>query len=889
MRIHRISLRDFRGVEPIDATFDPAGITIVEGRNEIGKTSIADAFMLLLDEKDTANSKRVRAVQPIGRDVGPFVEAELTVGPYHVVYRKQWRRGRRTELEVIAPSVEQLTGEDAHNRMLEILEGETDPALFRALRYQQGVAISQAEVAQAPSLIAALDAAAGGTGSPTGRSEDALMDRVEQERLRYFTPGGAVTKARTEMVARLEALHGEAGATEERIRRLEETADRQRQIEGELAQLAAQGPVLAEQVDQHRQIVQAIEQIERRVEAARHAHAQAEATLREATAARDRRQELVNNDATASKGLADLEAEIASAEPGLAAAHEAVAQAEKARDKAVAALEAAEREAAKRNKLVELLELRLARDQFRERQQRVAEADATIEAAERFLTACKLDDALIAEIDQAAERLALARGRLEAGMPRLSVEALKPVELTVNGEVRTATPGATIEELVSEHAEVLVGDVARVAVSREAATDDAQGALSEAERLLSELFNRGAVSSQAEARELARERARQESERDSASQRREDALRDLEPAQLAAKLGRAEERLADLEGDHDVSAAGAESFDDARGLAAETATAVRDARSRHEDRQTDLSAAQGALRVLEDRAIEHRTRRQSAREAAENATSALEADRKAAPDADLDTAVNDAERELAGMAETRTAAEQQLTAGDPDSARAKLENAEKLQQGQRDRAHKLEIESAEKKSHLELEGHEGLADRLADTRAKLEELQREVDSESRRADAARRLHECLTARREQAQRAYVGPFANKVNAYARILYGSGVEVTIDHQKLEVLSRTLDGTTVPFELLSGGAREQLAVITRLACAALVSPPPSDGSPGGVPVIIDDALGYSDPERLKRIGAALAVAGRDCQVIVLTCEPGRYRGVGGAKVVALGQSR
>ena len=144
----------------------------------------------------------------------------------------------------------------------------------------------------------------------------------------------------------------------------------------------------------------------------------------------------------------------------------------------------------------------------------------------------------------------------------------------------------------------------------------------------------------------------------------------------------------------------------------------------------------------------------------------------------------------------------------------------------------------------------------------------------------------VLTRREQAQRVYVGPYREKVNAYARILYGTTVDVAIDHVSLEIVSRTLNNTTVPFASLSGGAREQLCVLARLACGALVSPATDDGRPGGVPVIIDDALGYSDPDRLEKLGAALGLAGRDCQVIVLTCEPGRYRGVGGATVVSLG---
>ena len=77
----------------------------------------------------------------------------------------------------------------------------------------------------------------------------------------------------------------------------------------------------------------------------------------------------------------------------------------------------------------------------------------------------------------------------------------------------------------------------------------------------------------------------------------------------------------------------------------------------------------------------------------------------------------------------------------------------------------------------------------------------------------------------------------------------------------------------------GAREQLGIISRLACAAIVS------TDGGAPVVLDDALGWTDPDRVRRMGAAIASAGRDCQIIVLTCTPGRYSSVGGAKVVPL----
>jgi uncharacterized protein YhaN len=70
-----------------------------------------------------------------------------------------------------------------------------------------------------------------------------------------------------------------------------------------------------------------------------------------------------------------------------------------------------------------------------------------------------------------------------------------------------------------------------------------------------------------------------------------------------------------------------------------------------------------------------------------------------------------------------------------------------------------------------------------------------------------------------------------------------------------------------------------MISRLACASIVS------ADGGAPVIFDDALGWSDPRKLDSMGAVIRTAGQSCQVIILTCTPGRYAGVGKAEVIKL----
>ena len=67
---------------------------------------------------------------------------------------------------------------------------------------------------------------------------------------------------------------------------------------------------------------------------------------------------------------------------------------------------------------------------------------------------------------------------------------------------------------------------------------------------------------------------------------------------------------------------------------------------------------------------------------------------------------------------------------------------------------------------------------------------------------------------------------------------------------------------------------MAVIVRIACARLV------GSEG-VPVFLDDTMGYTDPTRRMTMGAVIAAAASTSQVIVLTCDRARFAGVGAAR--------
>ena len=132
------------------------GVTIIEGPNEVGKSSLAEAIDLLLDYPDDSRHKDVKSVKPVHRDVGPEVEVELTTGQYHVVYRKRWFRQAETYLEVISPKPKSLVGRAAHDHMTAILGETLDRTLYRALRFIQGDKIEQAKVRDSTSLTGAL-------------------------------------------------------------------------------------------------------------------------------------------------------------------------------------------------------------------------------------------------------------------------------------------------------------------------------------------------------------------------------------------------------------------------------------------------------------------------------------------------------------------------------------------------------------------------------------------------------------------------------------------------------------------------------------------------------------------------------------------------------------
>ncbi|MEZ5238206.1 MAG: AAA family ATPase [Microthrixaceae bacterium] len=272
MRIHRLRLANYRGIEKCDLHFETDGVTVVEGPNEVGKSSIAEAMELVLTERHDTTKRGVRAIQPVGRDVGTEVQIEFSVGPYLLECTKCWFVERRTELVVHEPTHEQLSGREAHERMREILGQHLDESLWTALRVRQGTEVSQARL-DSGTLAHALDRAAGGDNA---QDDDELFGRITAERDRYWTDSGKLRKEHRSLHDELEDASERVRQLAEELAGLDDDVEAIRRIERELQECS-------ERSDRHNEHLSTLQERSRELDAQRAAVARAEADLEQAS------------------------------------------------------------------------------------------------------------------------------------------------------------------------------------------------------------------------------------------------------------------------------------------------------------------------------------------------------------------------------------------------------------------------------------------------------------------------------------------------------------------------------------------------------------------------------------------------------------------------------
>jgi hypothetical protein len=868
MKLHRLVLKNYRGIAHREIDFPDHGVVVVSGANEIGKSSMVEALDLLLESKDRSTKKEVKQVKPTHADVGSEITAEISAGPYRFIYHKRFHKKPQTQLTVLEPRREQHSGDEAHDRVQGMLAETVDTELWHAQRVLQATSTDAVNLSGCDALTRALDIAAGDTAALSG-TEPLLIERIDSEYARYFTATGRPTGEWAVAIKALEAANQEVERCAAAVAEVDDRVQRHAALTVELAELVEQQQAAASRETAARAAADEIARLSERVREAELIAAAATATSTASTAALAERIRLRSENDSRTAAVAVLQDEAREAVEAQATARDVTVEADAMVERSDQSLAAARARAETARQVVDDL---ARREETQRLTTRLAKIDAALSERDEVakeLSAITMTDDLLRQIEQAAAAVDRSEGQLALISATVEFVAASDIELVV-GDQRVSLPaGETWSTVANSATDVEIPGIVTARVTPGASALDIQGKCTAAQEKLAAALAAAQVADLDAARQADERRRELRSTRDQLTATLVGLSGDDDVEQLRARLDELQV-LPALSDDVDAGAARAELLEAvaARAQAEVDCETHRKVAALAMKKLTEITAQ--ATRVQDKLvtqraelvAVADRLTEQRAGVSDEKLTAAVEADT---------TAAATAASRVAELSE-------QLAAKAPDAVTAELTEAVEAAAGLRQRHDDVARTLHEIAAQLAVFGTEGRKGKLDAAEIDREHARAEHDRVGRRARAVQMLREVMTRHRDTTRLRYVEPYRAELQRLGRPVFGPSFEVDVDSD-LCIQTRTLDGRTVPYESLSGGAKEQLGILARLAGAALVA------KEDAVPILIDDALGFTDPERLVKMAAVFDTLGERGQVIVLTCTPARYDGVKDARRIEL----
>lgn len=176
-------------------------------------------------------------------------------------------------------------------------------------------------------------------------------------------------------------------------------------------------------------------------------------------------------------------------------------------------------------------------------------------------------------------------------------------------------------------------------------------------------------------------------------------------------------------------------------------------------------------------------------------------------------------------------------------------------------------------ARLEVAGANGIEEQREELRVREQALSRRLAELQLRAKALSLLVERLETKRQALTAKLQAPLQARLDHYMRRLFPGARLGLQEDLTPAVLERGVGTDAVDFGQLSHGAREQIALISRLAYADLLK---EAGKP--TLILLDDALVNTDSQRLDLMQRVLYDAAQRHQMLLFTCHPERWAGLG-----------
>lgn len=868
MKIRSLTLENVRkfGGKRVSIDGIGDGISVISEANEFGKSTFFDALHALFFEKYSSTKKPIKSLQPHaggGVEIAATVEVE---GALFAIEKRFLAKKGASVTDVATNRV--IARDDEAEGWISQHIGQADAGPAGLLWVRQGVLglePADSKPAEREQLTEArrdlLSSVAGEIDQVTGgRTMDRILKRCEDDLGALAT--GAQQRPRgpwKDAVDAEAALTAELSELDATCNALATALDERRKIDGELARLADPAAIEARKADRDaaQARARAAEDHARQLDAANSAHSVAALELKEAKRQQDDFAAAVAALGTAREALAKttLDQEASGAALTEAQTKEKTARAELEASEADTrqchdAVRLAERHAAAERARGELERIEAAHDKVRK------QIDARASARARIA-----DNPATAEAFAKAETAARDRDRLAAAVSAKQAA----VTVTYASAARVLRDGSELPE--GERVALTDGDVLDIPAMGtlrftlpEAEGADTKAQLAEAEaRLRVALTACGAATLEEAHAQAATRRADQDTVKLA-----DTTLGVLAPEGIEALETALAEARAVVAQAPEGPVRDADEVAQARDRAVALEATLRQAHAAAKDALTDARLAAGQA----DSALA--TAQESLRDAERRA--GPEAERTTRSDS-LATAVRDAETRAAELAE----AAEVLSAEAPDleTARANLSRAEAAYETGRKRLEELRERRAALSAQIQTRAEEGVEERRAEVADRLAEVSARAARYADEVAALTLLRDTLLSARDEARDAYFEPVQTELAPLLGILHD---DARIDWESESIVPGALhrDGETEAFDTLSGGTQEQIAILTRLAFARLFA-----RRGDHVPVILDDALVYSDDDRIIKMFTALNRVAANQQIIVFSCRQLAFAGLGGER--------
>ena len=862
------------------------GLNVVVGPNEMGKSTLLDALRAVLFEKHNSKARPITALQNDRNQAGPVAKLafELNDGLYCITKRfikKPYARLSCPDGRIL----EGDTAEDTLRRLLGFDEPDKTGAkpeklgMWNVLWVQQGQSFSALDLPDSArsSLHNALESEVSTVLG--GRRGRALPQAVEKQLNELVTPVNRRPRGENkELIDCVETLHKELDDLRSRRRDLTQTLNDLEDAQNSLERLSwgerdeADQKELADAHQRHSHLVELevrisaasteLELRKRNFEQAKQAAISRQQLRDNIDAEEDslgiagqRLAEVRNQERDARCRLHTLRTEVRKSERGVAKADEVVSR---------------------QRRVISVVERRARVRDLEDRYQKAVAAEKRQRKALQAAAAILVTDVAVTAIREAAKALENVQSRLSAsatlitfdmtpeelsgidvnGEPliadQLSFQAIEPTAITIPERGRI-----TVAPAIKDHDKLLRRQRETKTNLREALKEASAKTVSDAEEQYSK---RQKLSQDAElARQEAEMQAPATDEYEAGAQALSDYIesvrqvleREMEDLQLQElpKLRDAETALSSAQKHADEART---TLDTSRAAL----TGPEDALGRQ---QTKLGSLQGRYDESKDRLV--------------NLQGQLAQAEHNLSDVELQDAIEAARTALSGQETAFAILETQRTEETLPQLELRINRLEEVLQDRRDKRHNLKEKIAGLKSRIEAAEGVGLDEMIGQKTRELELRKEERRRMDREVKVLSLLLSTLRRAEQEAKERYLAPVLDGVRPYLQLLFPRA-DIRVD-KNLHITGVVREaGYEEAFHRLSIGTQEQIAVLVRLAFAEMLV---KQGHPATV--VLDDALVFSDDQRMRRMFDILNLAAKNVQIITLTCREQLFEELGG----------